>query len=342
MSALLKDPGKPSSLMTELWYVAGIGDTKRLNELLNQGAEINAGDRSGVTALMRAAYHGQLPVVRALLEHGADPNVSDRSGLNALLMARHAGHLEIIETLEAHGAQGRMHGTGRPRMVGPTAEAGSSADNAEAAASAKTPQIRSLQAPPEIWELVHTTNEANIPFEIENRSSLTKPLMFAGVLTICAAAAIGFWYLRRSSSGDRPNQSVTARPTSTSQPPAAGTQAAAAAPTAASNPTTTTAGQVMSQPAAEADVTAATASTRSRKPIKPHSISTKTAPAFSFQKLENVSPDRNGNAQKPSRIEGNQAAGAAAVKRDAGKPQSQPTASTAKPTVPKPKVIAWP
>jgi hypothetical protein len=340
MSALLKDSGKPNSITTELSYVAGIGDTKRLNELLNQGAEINAGDRSGVTALMRAAYHGQLPVVRALLEHGADPNVRDLSGLTALLMAKHAGHFEIVETLEANGAQGKMHGTGKPRMVVPTAEAVSSAGNAEAAAPRKTPQIRSLQAPPEIWELVHTTNEANTPVEIDNRSSLTKPLMFAGVLTICAAAAIGFWYLRRSSSGDRPNESVIAKPPSTSQPSAAGTQSDTAAPTAASNPTTTSAGQVMSQPAAETDVPAATAITRSRKPIKPHSISTKTAPTFSFQKLENVSPDKNGNAQKPSKIESPQAA--TVVKRDAGKPQSQPTASTAKPAVPKPKVIAWP
>ena len=44
-----------NALTRHLWHIAGIGDLEQLDQLLSQGADVNAADRTGVTALMRAA-----------------------------------------------------------------------------------------------------------------------------------------------------------------------------------------------------------------------------------------------------------------------------------------------
>ena len=55
--------------------------------LVGNGADINAKDKSGVTALARAAGLGHVNIVQFLLERGADPNLQDQDGRNALLYA---------------------------------------------------------------------------------------------------------------------------------------------------------------------------------------------------------------------------------------------------------------
>jgi hypothetical protein len=52
---------------------AGAGDLDRVNTLLAAGAEVNAGDKLGWTALMDASRNGRLEVAQALL--GAKANV---------------------------------------------------------------------------------------------------------------------------------------------------------------------------------------------------------------------------------------------------------------------------
>src|SRR5213075_1866836 len=96
---------KPDVLTRELWHVAGTGDVVRLGQILAQGVDVNATDRTGVTALMRAAYHDELPMVRALIEHGADLDAKDGGGLTALMMAKHSGHAEIVDALLSSGAK---------------------------------------------------------------------------------------------------------------------------------------------------------------------------------------------------------------------------------------------
>jgi uncharacterized protein len=43
--------------------------------------------------------------VRVLLENGADVNAKDRDGMTALNWALKSGHSRIIELLKAHGAK---------------------------------------------------------------------------------------------------------------------------------------------------------------------------------------------------------------------------------------------
>lgn len=51
---------------------AGVGDMDTLNLLMELGADINLQDRSGLTALMRAARSRKQRVVKQLLDRGAD------------------------------------------------------------------------------------------------------------------------------------------------------------------------------------------------------------------------------------------------------------------------------
>ena len=71
MSAKVRQLNTPE-LAAELWRVAECGDVEELLRLLPRVNDINARNRHGMTALMKAAFFGHEPVVRALLEHRAE------------------------------------------------------------------------------------------------------------------------------------------------------------------------------------------------------------------------------------------------------------------------------
>ena len=64
----------PNAATRELWRIAESGAIDELEDVLPQ-AQINTPNEHGMTALMRAARHGRVQMVRVLLEQGADPNV---------------------------------------------------------------------------------------------------------------------------------------------------------------------------------------------------------------------------------------------------------------------------
>jgi ankyrin repeat protein len=86
----------PLSLLTK---AAASGDEDQVRKLLKQGANINARDCGGVTALMAAGSYGHLDVVMALLHEGADANGRGRKGKTALMNASFGGHLDIVMAL---------------------------------------------------------------------------------------------------------------------------------------------------------------------------------------------------------------------------------------------------
>ena len=75
--------------------------------LLKAGADVNAKDEGGMTALMHAAMHDDPRVVKRLLEVQADVAARDAKGWTALMHAtrKDRGYSAIIELLIASGAE---------------------------------------------------------------------------------------------------------------------------------------------------------------------------------------------------------------------------------------------
>jgi ankyrin repeat protein len=75
------------TLDEQLIKAAGPGDLELVKTLLDKGADVNARDNRGKTALMSAVWGGDLKVVQLLLDWGADANAKTIGGRTALMEA---------------------------------------------------------------------------------------------------------------------------------------------------------------------------------------------------------------------------------------------------------------
>lgn len=95
----------------DLWTAAVRGNIARIDELLQSGADVNATNKSGETALIRAAAYADsqkgVLAVRALLGKGAAVNLKDREGKTALARAqkRKDKAPEIVKVLKDAGGK---------------------------------------------------------------------------------------------------------------------------------------------------------------------------------------------------------------------------------------------
>ena len=87
-----------------LHRAAKAGNLKGLEAALPAGAEVNARDDKGWTALMYVVDKGYVLLVEPLLQAQAAPDVRAPDGATALFMAAAHGHSEIIEPLMKAGA----------------------------------------------------------------------------------------------------------------------------------------------------------------------------------------------------------------------------------------------
>ena len=96
-----RTPRESEALDRRLIMAAETGNAEKVKRLVEfLGADVNACDRSGNTALMRAAFLGKKEVVQVLVSRGADIALSSRvSGITALDYALYGGHKGIAELL---------------------------------------------------------------------------------------------------------------------------------------------------------------------------------------------------------------------------------------------------
>jgi TPR repeat protein len=80
------------------------GETEVVRDLLEAGADVNAKEENGFTALMYAATLGHVGVVDALVEAGADVNAEGDQRVTALMCAVVGGEIGILEVLIRAGA----------------------------------------------------------------------------------------------------------------------------------------------------------------------------------------------------------------------------------------------
>lgn len=177
MAATLRHLNTPT---TDLLRIAESGDVDEFLRLLPRVNDINARNRHGMTALMKAAFFGHEPMVRALLEHGADPNLTRNDQFTALALAAFFGHGEAVKTLIEYGARTEAvtragasaqtwakartfdevarcletHAP-KPARATPTPVRHPPTPVAVAPMASAPMEVKTLKDPPEIWDLVH-------------------------------------------------------------------------------------------------------------------------------------------------------------------------------------------
>jgi ankyrin repeat protein len=113
---------QPVGDWSALMYAARDGAIDAVRALADSGADLDATDPEGTTALTLAILNGHFDTAVALLEAGADPNVADKNGMASLyaavdmhtiqtvfgrplpLLEDETGPVEMVQALLAHGA----------------------------------------------------------------------------------------------------------------------------------------------------------------------------------------------------------------------------------------------
>ena len=79
-----------------------------VKQVLDQGADVNARDNQGSTALISAVEFGNPAVVKILLDRGADPEARGRYNYTALMCAKLLGRAQIVNLLAAREQSARL------------------------------------------------------------------------------------------------------------------------------------------------------------------------------------------------------------------------------------------
>ena len=127
------------------------GDAEEVYELLRAGADVNAAQGDGMTALHWAAENGRIELAEVLVFAGANPEAATRlGGFTPLMVASRAGHAGIVRLLADAGAnleattetgETALHyaaWSGNPEIAVALAEKGAEV-NAQESANGQTP-----------------------------------------------------------------------------------------------------------------------------------------------------------------------------------------------------------
>jgi ankyrin repeat protein len=91
---------------TALHRAVSVNDVQKSEALIRTGADVNAVNRYGVTALSLAAGNGNARLLDVLIKSGANPKAADsslREGRTLLMLAARTGSAEAVTLLAGHG-----------------------------------------------------------------------------------------------------------------------------------------------------------------------------------------------------------------------------------------------
>jgi ankyrin repeat protein len=84
--------------MTLIDYVK-LGNITKIQELIDQGVDLNVQDEYGYTPLIWASCYNKPDMVKLLLKAGANKDITDVDKHNALYWANYYNNLEVIDLL---------------------------------------------------------------------------------------------------------------------------------------------------------------------------------------------------------------------------------------------------
>jgi len=94
----------PHGAAPPLLLAAGEGRVNAVRYLLDQGADVNARDNAGNTALGEATYYAQVAVIKELIARGANVNALTNGG-TSLDIALSRNDSTVIDLLKHYGGQ---------------------------------------------------------------------------------------------------------------------------------------------------------------------------------------------------------------------------------------------
>jgi len=90
--------------VSDLLKAAGRDDISQVRNLLAEGLDVNAKNKSGWSALMVAASRGNMEMLNLLIEKGAAVDEKNAQGQTPLIFAAHWGHANAVRLLIERGA----------------------------------------------------------------------------------------------------------------------------------------------------------------------------------------------------------------------------------------------
>ena len=103
-AAVLSAMAGTASAQAEIAAAASKGDTAAVERLLKSGADVNAQQADGATALQWAAYRGDVKLTERLLKAGAKPGLGNHNGATPMWLAASHGDAAVIQVLLKGGA----------------------------------------------------------------------------------------------------------------------------------------------------------------------------------------------------------------------------------------------
>ena len=98
-------PKRPAMSDAEFVKLCKSGNVAKVEEAIRNGANVNARNNEGSTALMLAALFERTEIVIVLLQNGAYVNAMNNNGDTDLIWATGFGSTEIVNLLRSYGAK---------------------------------------------------------------------------------------------------------------------------------------------------------------------------------------------------------------------------------------------